>query len=161
MEYSLLKQIESPIGFVFPTSTYPQLTPYPAQDFVNPGLGHIARIHSFMVPLHVQDNLHNIQKQTSELENNLTTEELKTNLNDQIGSGDGDDNDILQKQINSDPESFNDRKRQLLGDSVYHTFLHPKKIKIGEMELSSNKNNDKQTISVPKKKDIKHKFSFT
>lgn len=162
MEYSLLKQIETPIGYLFANSTYPHLTPYPAQDFVNPGLANVARIHNFMVPLHVQDNLHNIKKQIteiSELEGNLTTEELKTNLKDQIGTGDDDnDNDIIQKQINSDPETFNERKRMLLGDSVYQSFLQPKKLKIGEIKLDSPIK--AKTTSNKPQKELKHKFSF-
>ena len=53
MEYNLLKTIEPSIGdIVCPNEIYPRLSPYPAMDFVNPGLGQISRLYSFYVPLH-------------------------------------------------------------------------------------------------------------
>ena len=42
MENKLLKTIEANVSaFYVPTTTLPRLTPYPATDFVNPGLGQI------------------------------------------------------------------------------------------------------------------------
>ena len=52
MEYKLLKTIEQPIAMMMPNETLPRLTPYPAYDFVNPGLGQISRLYTFYVPLH-------------------------------------------------------------------------------------------------------------
>jgi hypothetical protein len=52
MEYRLLKTIESSQLTLLPKETLPRLTPYPANNCVNPGLGQIARLYSFYVPLY-------------------------------------------------------------------------------------------------------------
>jgi hypothetical protein len=52
MEYNLLKTIVDPLGgFFMPSHTNPQLTQYPAHDFVNPGIAQTSRLYSFYVPL--------------------------------------------------------------------------------------------------------------
>lgn len=164
MEYNLLKQIEPNIGFLFPSQTHPQLTPYPALDYVNPGLGQVIRIHNFMVPLHTQDSLHLIQKE-NDLEDNLKLNELQQQLNDQVGSGLEDFNDkkeklLIQSQIHQSPTELNLKKRKLLGEPIFESFLHPKKVKIGEMNLSSNESKKTTIGKGAKTSSVKHNFSF-
>ena len=65
MEYNLLKTIEANLGTTIQTASYPRLTPYPATDFVNPGVGQIGRLYSFYVPLHSHNNLHTISKKVN------------------------------------------------------------------------------------------------
>ena len=65
MEYNLLKTIEGNLGLNSASSTYPKLTPFPANDFVNPGLGQISRLYSFYVPLYSQNNLHSVSKKVN------------------------------------------------------------------------------------------------
>ena len=45
MEYNLLKTIESNLGPTVSSSIYPRLTPYPAKDYINPGVGQISRLY--------------------------------------------------------------------------------------------------------------------
>ena len=67
-----------------------------------------------------------------------------------------------------EPETFNEKKRKLLGNEVHDGFLNPKKIKIGTITLNPE-SKMKPKVS-PKKKTIetknnvsqtKHKFSFS
>ena len=71
MEYNLLKTIEPNLGSCVSSSTYPRLTPYPATDFVNPGLGQISRLYSFYVRVHSEKNLHTIAKKVNSVADNL------------------------------------------------------------------------------------------
>ena len=68
MEYNLLKTIEGNFSKTLVSSTYPQLTPYPATDFVNPGLGQISRLYSFYVPLYSHKDLFSVTKKVNNLE---------------------------------------------------------------------------------------------
>lgn len=170
MEYSLLKQVEPNIGFFFPSDTHPILSPYPALDYVNPGLAQVVRIHNFMVPLHTQDTLHMIQKEI-ELQNSIKMNEEIDQLNTQVGSGDTEDEKtLIASQIAQDPVTLNEKKRKIMGEPIFESFVHPKKLKIGELVLST-----KKTINTPKnietkdsdksggsnsKMKIKHNFSF-
>ena len=85
MEYSLLKTIEVNLGSPVPTSSYPKLTPYPATDFVNPGLGQIGRLYSFYVPLYSHSNLHSVSK--------------KVNLDELQGSGNEPEESVQDTKI--------------------------------------------------------------
>lgn len=173
MEYSLLKQLEPNIGHLFPNSTHPQLSAYPALDYVNPGIGQLARIHNFIVPLHAQDNLHLIEKQITEQSN---IKDLAESLNEQIGSGIESETklkseeQIIEEQKSTDPETLNAKKRHLMGESIYSSFMHPKKLKVTEINLDAKTQQKKEKIgngllqkSTPshsKIKNVKHKFSF-
>lgn len=182
MEYSLLKQLEPNIGHLFPNSTHPQLSAYPALDFVNPGIGQLARIHNFIVPLHAQDTLHLIEKE-NDLENTQNVLDLQENLNDQVGSGFEEPNvaleqKLIEQQKASDPQTLNEKKRLLMGESIHQSFQHPKKIKIEELNLkkgtskilkmddkigqgsSSSSISTSTSNSKQKQKNIKHKFAF-
>lgn len=61
MEYKLLKTIEPNLSLTVPNEMMPRLSAYPANDFVNPGLGQISRLYSFYVPLHAR-SLHSETK---------------------------------------------------------------------------------------------------
>lgn len=166
MEYSFLKELEPSLGFMFPTSTHPQLTQFPAVDFVNPGLGQVARIHNFMVPLYVRDTLHLIEKQS---------DDLKEEIPEQSGSGDTqeeDGEDIVKMQKKLEPSELNERKRKQLGSAIQASFQNPKKIKIGQLSLSgsgncteANTNHNTIILKVPNdEQEIvtkpKHKFQL-
>ena len=58
MDYNLQKWIEP--SFLVPQNN--QITPYPSTDFVNPGIGCVARLYSFYEPMHSQSNTHTIEK---------------------------------------------------------------------------------------------------
>ena len=79
MEYNLLKTIEPNFmaSMMMPNSSYPNLTNFPAIDFVNPGVGQITQMYSFYVPLFNDANIHKIQKQDEneleQIENNKKT----------------------------------------------------------------------------------------
>ncbi len=64
MEYNLLKTIEPNLGLQMCPERNPHLTPYPAIDYVNPGLAQSARLFSFYVPLHANQSPFNIRKET-------------------------------------------------------------------------------------------------
>ena len=36
-----------------------------------------------------------------------------------------------------DPINYNEKKRQLLGNEIHEAFMHPKKFKIGKIELKT------------------------
>jgi hypothetical protein len=172
MEYRLLKSIEPTQGILLPKETLPRLTAYPANNCVNPGLGQIARLYSFYVPLHSNPNLHSISKNEADVEP-LNVEPLN-----QEGKGEDSVSDIktnipeLQKDNEANDESylnpidFNERKRKLLGSAVHESFLHPKIIKTDKIVFSKQKPVNKTTSatksdkSVPPLKPIKHKFQF-
>jgi hypothetical protein len=137
MEYNLQKTIEpSLFGQLMPQSMYPKLTEYPANDYVNPGVGQITRLYSFYVPLYSKNLLHEI---------------IDSLVSDQLGAG--TDNEILQK--------LNERKRKLLGDNVFDSFMHPKPFKTKKIELKgvdNKKHKDKQEkASENKKKESEKK----
>ena len=58
MDYNLQKWL-SPS---FYNPNHQQLTPYPSQDYVNPGLGQIVQNYSFYQPLYLQPSMHVITK---------------------------------------------------------------------------------------------------
>ena len=69
-----------------------------------------------------------------------------------------------QTEANEDPELFNSKKRKILGDGVFESFMHPKQIKIGKIALKSEtKSESKEQMLTPTKalpvKQTKHKFN--
>ena len=153
MEYSLLKTIENSVGILpIPNERFPRLTAFPANECVNPGLGQIARLHAFYVPLYSNPNLHEIQKKNllENLEGSGTEKESAESPTD-ISS------DIEEK----DPLEYNLEKRKRMGSPIQESFLHPKLIKIDKITL---KKKPKSEIKSPPKpvssKVINHKFKF-
>ncbi len=63
----------------------------------------------------------------------------------------------------ADPEEFNSKKRKLLGEGVFESFMHPKQIKVGKIVLKNEKKNqpkeEKKLIKDIPKKLQKHKFN--
>jgi tRNA U38,U39,U40 pseudouridine synthase TruA len=159
MEYNLLKTIEpSFMASMMPSSTHPILTNSPAIDFVNPGFSHISRLYSFYVPLHNDSNIYKIQKQAdneSEIE--------QTGSGNQISetAKNVPDNEIQFDDNN--PEKFNEKKRKLLGEKVFDSFMHPKKFKTKTISLEKKmpKTTEKQMQKLEKKKkNVAHRFEF-
>ena len=153
MEYNLLKTIENGIGAPFmPKERFPKLSSYPANDFVNPGVGQITRLYSFYVPLYSNRNLHELEK--------------KNSLENLEGSGDIEETDsnILGEQLNKDPVEFNLEKRKRMGSPVQESFLHPKLIKTDKIFFKTHKNTNsserKPKLDVFQKLNVKHKFKF-
>jgi hypothetical protein len=131
MEYNLIKTIQPNLHhLIISTHTYPRLTPYPACNFVNPGMGNIAKLYSFYVPLFNDTFPHLIQKK-SNLEDEVTKDK-----SDQIGGGNEkfaneeklkpEPSQDETENDDSNPIEFNDSKRAKLGDVVQNAFLHPK-----------------------------------
>jgi hypothetical protein len=161
MEYNLLKTIEPNQNVLVPKETMPRLTPYPANNCVNPGLGQIARVYSFYVPLYTRPSIHSISKnepnveamfQEGKGEESQSDEEIPTTS----ALSQNDDKDI-------NPIDFNERKRKLMGIGVHESFLHPKFIKTDKIVFSKElrKTESKPKVTqVTKPKEIKHKFQF-
>ena len=104
MEYNLLKTIENSVGGNFiPNEKYPRLSPYPATDFVNPGLGQISRLYNFYVPLPTNYNLHQINKKITNVSDNL----------EGFGKVDSDKTNVEEDSTigEEDPIEFNEIKR--------------------------------------------------
>jgi hypothetical protein len=68
MDYNLQKLIEP--SFMRPLSTDSSffLTPFPATDYINPGIGNIVRLYSFYEQSHGQTSTHSIEKTTDQLD---------------------------------------------------------------------------------------------
>jgi hypothetical protein len=169
MEYRLLKSIEPSQGILIPKETLPRLTPYPANNCVNPGLGQIARLYSFYVPLYSNPNLHSISKHEADVEP-MNVEPLNQEGKGEDSTLDNtpqlqNDNE-LKDESNLNPIDFNEKKRKLMGTAVHESFLHPKIIKTDKILFtkqklvnkgSSGTKSDKSVLSF---KPIKHKFQF-
>jgi hypothetical protein len=149
MEYNLLKTIEPNLGLQMCPMQNPHLTPYPAIDYVNPGLGQAARLFSFYVPLHTNQSPFAIEKK----ENNAVLQEG--------GSKDSEFNETESNHDNDDPIEFNNRKRKLMGDAIQSSFMHPIVTDTIQLEPESKvKKKNIPTNSEAKKRQIKHKFQF-
>jgi hypothetical protein len=168
MEYKLLKTIETNQMNLIPKQPLPRLTPYPSDNCVNPGLGQIARLYSFYVPLYSRSNLHTIKKHEPNVEavnqegkGNETDEDLK-NENPTFSQNESD----LQNDNNLTPLDYNERKRKLMDLGVHESFLHPKLIKTDKIVFSKShvktdsKELNKNTEKKPNVKYLKHKFQF-
>ncbi len=66
--------------------------------------------------------------------------------------------------MNEDPEEYNSKKRKILGEGVFESFMHPKKFKTGKIELKSEslteKNQRKEPRTFVEPKQSKHKFNI-
>jgi hypothetical protein len=169
MEYNLLKTIEPNLGLQMCPIRNPHLTPYPAVDYVNPGLGHAARLFSFYVPLYANDSPYNITKKEdtaiSQEGGSDESEEISKQKNDSPLTSSTEDSD----NIEIDPIEFNNRKRKLMGDAIQSSFLHPK-ILTGKINLEPQHKVRKSTVSTISVKSetqktgkghaLKHKFQF-
>lgn len=156
MEYNLQKTIEPNLRMhMCPNSSHPRLTAYPSNNFINPGIGNISKLYSFYVPIHTQSFKHEIKKNVEE--------KLQT---DQLGGGDVD---ILEnaKSEESVVQKLNEKKRKLLGDAVFDSFMHPKPFKTKKIELQQEKKLTKTkseksgngSKNLPNKSQ-NHKFQF-
>jgi hypothetical protein len=162
MEYNLLKTIEPNLGLRMCPSQNPRLTPYPAVDYVNPGLGQAARIFSFYVPLHTNQSTYTIEKKEDEALSQEGGSQESTSKDSNSTSFD----DAMHDN-NIDPIEFNSRKRKLMGDGIQSSFMHPK-IVTGTIELEPQSKVKKKNITVkPEEKNktgkgqtVKHKFQF-
>jgi len=168
MEYRLLKTIESSQLTLLPKETLPRLTSYPANNCVNPGLGQIARLYSFYVPLYSNHSLHSISKKEPNVEP-VDEQEGAGNIDMDITKPDLEteqkpkENNVDEFDLN--PIEFNEKKRKLLGAAVHESFIHPKLIKTNKISFSKqNVTNEKQVdvrkTSVNEKNPVKHKFQF-
>ena len=75
--------------------------------------------------------------------------------------------DILSDHTtNEDPEAYNEKKRKILGDEIFDSFMHPKQIKTGKIVLKPETSNESKPKSFSKiveqkteRKSVKHKFN--
>ncbi len=70
----------------------------------------------------------------------------------------------IYKQSETNPEEYNSKKRKLLGDGVFESFMHPKKFKTGKIHMQSESKQEEkpkkeQKTYVPSKQS-KHKFNI-
>ena len=102
-------------GFLCPSEVLPRLSPFPATDYVNPGLGQISRLYSFYVPLYKANNLHALQKKMAQ----VSAENLQGS-GESIPTENADltDNEQIAEQMKSDPVEFNAIKRKRMGSPV-------------------------------------------
>jgi hypothetical protein len=149
MEYNLLKTIEPNLGLQMCPHKNPHLTPYPAIDYVNPGLGQVARLYSFYVPLFSNQSPFNIAKKDD------------NSLSQEGGSEEQTSNESIEDTGSIDPIEFNERKRKLMGDAIQSSFMHPKVLtdKI-DLEPQSKVRKKNHNIKTEKGQNVKHKFQF-
>ena len=168
MEFKLLKTIET--GFttaVVPKQTLPILSPYPATDFVNPGLGQISRLYSFCVPTYTNKNLHELKKQSLlETHENLEGSGASAlpNLSNEENP-ETNEQKLIASQISMDPNKLNELNRKRMGSGIHEAFLYPKMIKTDKLILKppSKQEPKEHRVKIPNlanKKSIKHKFQF-
>jgi hypothetical protein len=154
MEHNLQKNIGSSFLAPIANSTYPILSSFPANDFVNPGLGQISRLYSFYVPLF------NNNQSTYKIEKEIASENIE-----QLGAGNGVTNKTKEVDNSNDiddPISFNEQKRKRLGDDVFDSFMHPKFVKTKKISIQNNPTHLKKTKSHSEKKtkNVNHQFKF-
>ena len=134
MEYQLLKTIEPNLGLCR-NPPFPQLSPYPAFDYVNPGVGQISRLFSFYVPIHTRPNLHSLEKKVSL---NETVPLNEADNREGFGAGEeevSEESKEIKRQLESDPLEFNESKKQRMGAPIHNAFLSPKVIKTNKIVL--------------------------
>lgn len=189
MEYSLLKTIESPLGYFDPLQAMLQ-SPYQSIDFVNPGLGGLAKLYDVYVPIPYLNPPHCSNKTTdqqgfgatssqevdqSKVETEIINEAPKLS-NDKEDSQDlvADPEVEEDKSFETKLAKIHDRKRKLLGTEVFEAFLHPlvKTTKLSvkstkeENNLGNQKEQPKAKKSLPTAKistkvpPTKHKFKI-
>ena len=70
---------------------------------------------------------------------------------------------LRQSESVDNPEEYNSKKRKILGDGVFESFMHPKQFKIGKIELNAETEQKPKKELSPKtfveKKQLKHKFN--
>lgn len=181
MEYSLLKQIV-PNKAYFPIGATSHPSHFPGFDCVNPGIGNVASPFTYFVPSHSFSNP-NIKVKKFLREKDI--------VHEQEGRGDDTTKDedqeplsttsILPQSTDEETEEIlnklNARKKKLLDQAIYESFLHPKKIKTEVLKLTHNNPKAKSKTKVEgvehskdkkiseihkehKEKLIKHKFKF-
>lgn len=173
MEYSLLKAISPQLPYLKSHTPYVQLSPYPAKDLVNPGIGQATRIFSFYVPLSSISNPYEINKvESSKINqegygegetNNFNLEQptsITNNTNNETLMDDKNDNVSLEKEM-----SKNDIDNVVsLSPGLKESFQHPT-IKIGKSLILpsktkiTKKNNEKIKSMKSTLKVVKHKFN--
>ena len=156
----MLKTIEPNWATTVLPPTLPNLTAFPATDYINPGLGQISRLFSFYVPLHSQNHLHTVTKK-------VNTVNLEGSGSDDIKKDESEPSkdDITEPSVSDDidPMEFNETKRKRLGPAIQESFLHPKLIKTNKIVFKkplSKKVNEVIKTELKPKKEIKHKFQF-
>lgn len=160
MEYNLQKKIENNLGYLFPKSYHLHITPYPNVDYVNPGVGCSARLHSIYVPI-FSKNPYEIKKTDQEVLN------MEGKGTEQTIDGARDESEALEdnKMEQENPESYNERKRKLLGDGVFDSFQSPKiktiktDLKTLQKNLPLNNEDSPKTTIKKSKLNSGHKFS--
>lgn len=163
MDYSLLKTIETPIGYFDPLQSILQ-SPYQSLDFINPGLGGLAKLFDVFVPIpsfkppHCSDKTNvnqqgfgstltsdridepNIQNSQQESEQQKVSSSLEVNsdpkylINDNQGAKAGAEKVAIEE--NEVDKLNNQDKKRKLGNDVFEAFLHPL-VKTAKISLKS------------------------
>ncbi len=144
----MLLKLSSDFGF--------RLTSTPSRDYINPGVGQIAQIYSLFVPVHSNNAPHLIEKVNDVLMQEGEGEEQNDDIKSTSGTFEtSQDTDMA---IPEDSE----RKRKNMDDGVNDSFLHPKKIKIGEILLPKKEPQKllKKEMNSKKESKITHKFKL-
>ena len=150
MEYNLLRTIEAQIGYPGTSSAFPQLTPFPANDFVNPGLGQISRLYSFYVPLYSNCNSSTQIKKKVDIDNLEGSGNVVENSNEDRTNFQ-QETEIDPQETELDPLEFNEIKRKRMGSPVQETFLHPKLIKTDKIIFSNVGGREEKDRQIEKK----------
>lgn len=152
MEYTLLRTIETPLGYFGPQQSLLQ-SPYQSTDFVNPGLGGYAKLFDVYVPINYTNppyTSHKIVDQQgfgafgaagstvgSSAEGQLHSDFLSSSTDTGIVETQTKDQSNLAREKIEDGEKLaeidydtefdlkNDRKRKHLGDDVFGALMHP------------------------------------
>lgn len=117
MEYNLQKTLNAQSN-----SFSLHLTGFPSNDLVTPGFGQLVNHFSMYVPLNASPSIHTVVKEKEEI------------LQEGRGadSAKNDEKKIL--------DELNSKKRKLLEDPIYESFIHPKVIKTESIRIEKKVN---------------------
>jgi hypothetical protein len=169
MEFNLQRLITSSShDLIFPHTSYPALTPFPARDFVTPGVGGATNLYSFYVPLFHEISPYNIQKEEDSNVTLLQGDQIGTG-NDQLESEDTSNvntnaDNVVTQSSNENPNTESLKRK--ISDGIEHSFLHPKVFKTKTVQLPVKVSTN--TVKVAKvesaspraKNIISHKFKI-
>ena len=153
MEYGLLKTLDQSPS----SSSFINITPFPSTDCITPGFGQVVNQFSLYIPIHQKPSLHTVVK-------SIESESIEL---EKVQDGGGSIQAASNDSSNTDEilNKLNEKKRKLLDDSIYSSFLHPKLIKTETIPIQSAKKVQKgkgvkQSNEIQPTKTLSHKFQF-
>jgi hypothetical protein len=166
---------DSLVNHLLPQSSHPQLTQFPAYDYVNPGIAQTSRLYSFYVPLFSKTSDHLITK-VSNIEQ--LGSGVHSNEAEQLGSGIAsksavvngiDTESVVANESDPSKSSFPklSDKEVPLNSGIKDSFLHPH-FNFGTIKFGTGQKTKDLALTLPQKRKLntvekkistkKHKF---